>query len=373
MIDKMLIRGAKVHNLKNIDVDIPLNKIVGIAGVSGSGKSSLALGVLYAEGSRRYLDALSTYTRRRMTQASKAAVDEIQYVPAALALHQRPGVPGIRSTFGTGTELLNNLRLMYSRLADHRCPNGHCFDIAKEGYTYLLPVNRKHSRAPGDDKAMAAARHAFLEKGYYAPLCEELCQLAVELTGDAPAVLDNGCGEGYYTAGIYRALCEAGKTPVMAGIDISKPILRLAAKREKNVQFAVASSYRLPAADESVDLLINCFSPLAIEEFRRVLRPGGHFIYVVPGEMHLWEMKQVLYDHPYPNEVKETPYDGFHYVDIRHVEDVIHLDSAADIQALFGMTPYCWKTPKSGVERLCKLDTLDCRIAFDIHVFEKEG
>ena len=125
MIDKMLIRGAKVHNLKNIDVDIPLGKIVGIAGVSGSGKSSLALGVLYAEGSRRYLEALSTYTRRRMTQASKASVDEVLYVPAALALHQRPGVPGIRSTFGTGTELLNSLRLMYSRLARHRCPNGH--------------------------------------------------------------------------------------------------------------------------------------------------------------------------------------------------------------------------------------------------------
>lgn len=125
MIDKMLIRGAKVHNLKNIDVDIPLGKIVGIAGVSGSGKSSLALGVLYAEGSRRYLEALSTYTRRRMTQAAKASVDEILYVPAALALHQRPGVPGIRSTFGTGTELLNSLRLMYSRLASHRCPNGH--------------------------------------------------------------------------------------------------------------------------------------------------------------------------------------------------------------------------------------------------------
>ena len=123
--NKILVRGAKVHNLKNIDVDIPLNKIVGIAGVSGSGKSSLALGVLYAEGSRRYLEALSTYTRRRMTQAAKAQVDEILYVPAALALHQRPGVPGIRSTFGTGTELLNSLRLMYSRLAHHRCPNGH--------------------------------------------------------------------------------------------------------------------------------------------------------------------------------------------------------------------------------------------------------
>lgn len=125
MIDKMLIRGAKVHNLKNIDIDIPLGKIVGIAGVSGSGKSSLALGVLYAEGSRRYLEALSTYTRRRMTQAAKASVDEVLYVPAALALHQRPGVPGIRSTFGTGTELLSSLRLMYSRLACHCCPNGH--------------------------------------------------------------------------------------------------------------------------------------------------------------------------------------------------------------------------------------------------------
>lgn len=125
MVDKILVRGARVHNLKNIDVDIPLNKIVGIAGVSGSGKSSLALGVLYAEGSRRYLDALSTYTRRRMAQAEKALVDEVLYVPAALALRQRPGVPGIRSTFGTGTELLNSLRLMYSRLASHRCPNGH--------------------------------------------------------------------------------------------------------------------------------------------------------------------------------------------------------------------------------------------------------
>lgn len=119
------IRGARVHNLKNINVDIPLHQIVGIAGVSGSGKSSLALGVLYTEGSRRYLESLSTYTRRRMTGAAKAQVDEVLYVPAALALHQRPVIPGIRSTFGTGTELLNSLRLMYSRLASHRCPNGH--------------------------------------------------------------------------------------------------------------------------------------------------------------------------------------------------------------------------------------------------------
>ena len=123
--DRIEVRGARMHNLKNLDVDVPLNRIVGIAGVSGSGKSSLALGTLYAEGSRRYLESLSTYTRRRMTQATRAEVDDVRYVPAALALHQRPGVPGIRSTFGTSTELLNSVRLMFSRLSSHRCPNGH--------------------------------------------------------------------------------------------------------------------------------------------------------------------------------------------------------------------------------------------------------
>lgn len=155
MHDKILIRGARVHNLKNIDVDVPLNKIVGIAGVSGSGKSSLALGVLYAEGSRRYLDALSTYTRRRMTQATKAQVDEILYVPAALALHQRPGVPGIRSTFGTGTELLNSLRLMYSRLAEHRCPNGHYLApslAVAAGQELVCPECGAHFYAPSAEE-----------------------------------------------------------------------------------------------------------------------------------------------------------------------------------------------------------------------------
>ena len=156
MIEKILIRGAKVHNLKNIDVDIPLGKIVGIAGVSGSGKSSLAMGVLYAEGSRRYLEALSTYTRRRMTQASKASVDEVLYVPAALALHQRPGIPGIRSTFGTETELLNSLRLMYSRLSNHRCPNGH----------YLKP-----SLAVAAGKKLVCSECGV---HFYAPSAEEL-------------------------------------------------------------------------------------------------------------------------------------------------------------------------------------------------------
>ena len=173
MIDTMKVRGARVHNLKNIDVDIPLGKIVGIAGVSGSGKSSLALGVLYTEGSRRYLEALSTYTRRRMTQAARASVDEVLYVPAALALHQRPGVPGIRSTFGTGTELLNSLRLMYSRLASHRCPNGH----------YLKPT-----------LAVAAEKELICPEcgvHFYAPSAEELAfnsQGACEMCGGTGSI-----------------------------------------------------------------------------------------------------------------------------------------------------------------------------------------
>ncbi len=154
--DRIIVHGARVHNLKNIDVDIPLGKIVGIAGVSGSGKSSLALGVLYAEGSRRYLESLSTYTRRRMTQAARADVDEVLYVPAALAMHQRPGIPGIRSTFGTGTELLNSLRLIYSRLASHRCPNGH----------YLLPSLKV---AAGQELVCPECGAHF-----YAPSAEEL-------------------------------------------------------------------------------------------------------------------------------------------------------------------------------------------------------
>ena len=153
--DRIVVRGARVHNLKNIDVDIPLNRITGIAGVSGSGKSSLALGVLYAEGSRRYLESLSTYTRRRMTQAARADVDDVLYVPASLAMHQRPGIPGIRSTFGTGTELLNSLRLIYSRLASHRCPNGHYLEPSLHvaaGQELVCPVCGEHFYAPSAEE-----------------------------------------------------------------------------------------------------------------------------------------------------------------------------------------------------------------------------
>ena len=253
----------------------------------------------------------------------------------------------------------------------YRCHGGHCYDIAKEGYTYLLPVNRRHSKSPGDDKAMAAARSAFLARGYYGFLQQALCQLAVEYTREAPAVLDVGCGEGYYTAALFQALAAAGKEPLVAGIDISKDMARRAAKKVPQAEIAVASAYHLPLGDACIELLLDCFSPLAVDEFRRVLKPGGHFLYVVPTAEHLWEMKQVLYDRPYRNETGETPYDGFRYVTIRHVRSEITLPGQEDIQALFGMTPYCWKTPRAGKDRLAALDHLTTTAAFDIHVFER--
>lgn len=254
----------------------------------------------------------------------------------------------------------------------YHCEGGHSHDIAREGYTYLLPVNRRHSKAPGDDRAMTAARSAFLDRGYYAFLRDTLCTLALQYTPHAPAVLDAGCGEGYYTEAMHNALSHAGKQPMTAGIDISKSMVRRAARRTRQVELAVSSVYHLPAADKTFDLLLDCFSPLAIEEFHRVLKPGGHFLYVVPAAEHLWEMKQVLYDHPYRNETKETPYEGFRYVTIVHVSDRITLPCQEDIQALFGMTPYCWKTPRAGKERLAALESLTTTAAFDIHIFERK-
>lgn len=253
----------------------------------------------------------------------------------------------------------------------YACPKGHSYDRAREGYVHLLPANRKHSKSPGDDKGMAEARARFLSAGHYAPLGCALCGLALAHAGNAPAVLDAGCGEGYYTALVYEALCAAGKTPRMAGVDLSKPAVRRAAKRSPGVEWAVASVYHLPAAEASVDLLIDCFSPLALDEFRRVLRPGGCFLYVVPARDHLWELKEVLYDSPYPNREEAVPYEGFSYEEIVPVDFTMELSDRRDLQALFQMTPYYWKTPKAGAERLAALDSLKIRASFRIHVFQR--
>lgn len=256
----------------------------------------------------------------------------------------------------------------------YTCPNGHSYDIAREGYVHLLPANRKHARDPGDDRDMAAARNRFLSGGWYAPLRRTLCELALECLGEtaAPAVLDSGCGEGYYTAGVYQALMETGRPVRMAGVDLSKPSLRWAARREKNAEFAVASVYHLPVADASADLLLNCFSPLALEEFRRVLRPGGVFLYVVPAARHLWELKQVLYERPYPNPEEDIPYEGFDYLEVLPVEETLTIRSREPLLDLFQMTPYRWKTPRTGVERLEELEALDVTASFRIHVFRRK-
>ena len=254
----------------------------------------------------------------------------------------------------------------------YTCPKGHSFDRSREGYVHLLPANQKHAKDPGDDKEMAAARNRFLSGGWYAPLREALCRLSLTYAPTGAAVLDAGCGEGYYTAGVYAALSKTGQVGQMAGVDLSKPSLRWAARREKAVEFAVASVYHLPVADASVDLLLNCFSPLALDEFRRVLRPGGVYLYVVPAARHLWELKEVLYNRPYLNKEEDIPYDGFSYLEVVPVETVLDLPDRDTTRDLFSMTPYRWKTPKAGAARLEELDHLRVTAAFRIHVFRRE-
>ncbi len=254
----------------------------------------------------------------------------------------------------------------------YRCDGGHSFDVSAAGYTHLLPANRKHSKAPGDDKQMVAARTAFLDSGYYAPLLDALAALVVEDAPlPSPVLLDSGCGEGYYTQGLSSALTQAGFTPQVAGVDISKFALKKAAKRLASGEFAVASVYQLPLAEGSVHLLTNVFSPLAVEEFARLLQPDGYFYYVVPSARHLWQMKEVLYDRPHENEVRCEHYPQFQWIDATPVRFTASLHSSAHIMALFGMTPYVWKTPKEGVDRLAALETLDTEIGFDIHRYRR--
>ena len=212
--DMIIVRGAKVHNLKNIDVDIPLGKIVAISGVSGSGKSSLALGVLYSEGSRRYLDALSTYTRRRISQVEKAKVDLIQYVPAALALNQRPNIPNIRSTFGTSTELLNSIRLLYSRCGSYFCPNGHLqeatLNVARE-----LPL--KCPQCGEEFYGLGAEEYAFNSDGA-CPSCSGTGIVrdvdSTKLVSDETKTLEEGAIDAWNQFGISWMYHVAGELGV---------------------------------------------------------------------------------------------------------------------------------------------------------------
>ncbi len=251
----------------------------------------------------------------------------------------------------------------------YRCGSGHCFDIAKEGYVNLLPANQRHSNMPGDDREMVNARTHFLDGGWYAPLRARLCELAGQYAGEKPVLLDAGCGEGYYTTGLCAV--AAAKNGCTVGIDLSKAAVRKAAKRCTRAEIAVASVYHLPLAEKTVDLLIDCFSPLANEEFRRVLKPGGSFLYVVPGPQHLWELKKILYDQPYENPVREEEYAGFIQCEAVPLEFRFSLKNQEDIAALFHMTPYTWKTPKQGAERLEWLHALEVTAQFRILAFRR--
>lgn len=251
----------------------------------------------------------------------------------------------------------------------YACTGGHSFDIAKEGYVNLLPANRQHSKAPGDDKAMAQARTRFLEGGWYGPIRDKLCKLAEAALPQGGALLDAGCGEGWYTAALSAvAAARGGRT---AGVDLSKPAVKKAARRCPQAEIAVASVYHLPLGDSSVDVLVDCFSPLAVEEFYRVLNPGGKFLYVVPGPRHLWELKEILYDRPYENGEKVETYPGFAPPEVTAVETSFTLTAPEDIQALYHMTPYTWKTPKEGAMRLEAVERLTLTGQFRIHAMTR--
>lgn len=264
------------------------------------------------------------------------------------------------------TKLFKNERAL-------KCEHGHSFDISAEGYVHLLPANKMNSKIPGDSKEMAASRSAFLDKGYYEPLLLELERTVLELSeNEETAMLDCGCGEGYYTSNIAKELKNRFPKAKIAGFDISRPSVRRAAKRTKEVDFAVASVFDIPVSDKSFDILLNIFSPLSIDEYKRVLKDGGYYVYVVPAARHLWQLKAAIYDTPYENREEDIPYEGFEHVETRKVRYETLIKTKEDIFALFQMTPYYWKTSAKGAEKLSAYESLLTEVAFDIHIYKKE-
>lgn len=248
----------------------------------------------------------------------------------------------------------------------YTCRNGHSFDKAKSGYVNLL-LNHTSKTVHGDNKLMIQARREFLDRGYYEPLKNALCN-TVQRYFNGGAVLDAGCGEGYYTSAVKAALPEAD----MYGIDISKTAADFSAKRCKSASFAAASVFHIPVADKSCGMLITLFAPYCGEEFQRVLRDEGTMIMVIPSEMHLWELKQAVYDVPYKNKVKPYELDGFELAEKQRISYKIKLSSQQDIKSLFSMTPYYYRTGRMQQERLESLDSLETQVDFELLVYIQE-
>lgn len=241
----------------------------------------------------------------------------------------------------------------------YTCISNHSFDIAKEGYTSLLLNNRKHT---GDDKKMAKARKDFFTHDYYHVLKNTLLDIIQGLK--VQMIVDAGCGEGYYTNYLKSHLDAE-----IYGFDMSKYALMYASKRNRDVHYFTASLFCMPLGDHVADLIISIFAPIAHDEFKRVLRDGGYFIKVSPLPEHLWELKTALYDNAYENEIKDEEDPCFRKISERHVKDYITIDNHEDIEALFMMTPYYYRSPKSTFDKLQKLDKIDVTLAFRVEVF----
>ncbi len=245
-----------------------------------------------------------------------------------------------------------------------RCPKGHSFDLAREGYANLLPIQKKHAADPGDGKEMVRARRAFLAAGYYRPLMEALVEICAALPHSH--VVDAGCGEGSYD----RFLFDALDSPDLVGFDLSKEAVRLAARLVPEGAFCVGGSFCAPVRDGWADLLLNIFSPFAGAEFRRMLRSGGHLVYAVPTARHLYGLKEILYATPYENEVRQTAYEGFSLMEERTAEGTLTL-TGESVQQLFAMTPYYWNTPADGAARLAQCTALTTEIGFRFLVYQR--
>ena len=250
-----------------------------------------------------------------------------------------------------------------------KCKNNHCYDRAKAGYYNLLLGAGGGTH--GDNAEMVEARRAFLSRGYYEPLADRLAALVTELTPNGDAVLDAGCGEGYYTDKVEVALRERDGVSNVLAFDISRDAVKYAAKRNRALSLAVATSYDMPLSDGSIDTVFNAFSPLAVLEVKRVLRSGGRFIMVYPGREHLFGLKSVIYKTPYKNEPEETALDGFRLISHETLSYVIKLDTQGDIHSLFMMTPYAYRTSREDRERVLALNEISTEVEFVIDAYEK--